>query len=234
MQRFYFNTGLGLNLTITDNDFFKQISVVLRSKIWDEVILFNWDWFEYFYSIEEISKNWVKLKFISKIQNASDPKIEIYLYQAMPNKYSKIEQILQKWVEVWIKKFIFFHSERTKKLSIWWNKIERFNSIIKEALEQCHGNRFPELQFEDSLDLEGISWNNLVCHTSWIKDWELKDVCKDWIYNIFVWPEWWWSENEINNFWENKFNFINFWNRILRTETTGSHLAFLIFYKWCK
>ena len=56
MQRFHYNTDLKKDLFIEDKDFFHQISHVLRSKIWDNIILFNSTWFDYIYSISEITK----------------------------------------------------------------------------------------------------------------------------------------------------------------------------------
>jgi 16S rRNA U1498 N3-methylase RsmE len=41
MQRFYFNIDLGKEIIIEDKDFFHQISHVLRSRIGDEIALFN-------------------------------------------------------------------------------------------------------------------------------------------------------------------------------------------------
>jgi 16S rRNA (uracil1498-N3)-methyltransferase len=61
----------------------------------------------------------------------------VSLYQALPNKYEKIEYILQKGVEVGISKFVFFRSDRSQKLLLSPAKIERFAAIAREAVEQC-------------------------------------------------------------------------------------------------
>lgn len=219
MQRFYFKIDLSKMIFIDDKDFFHQISHVLRSRIWDEIILFNWDWFEYTYVISEITKKWIRLEFKEKQENKSDSKINLNLYQALPNKYEKIEFIIQKWTEIGISKFIFFNSERSQKLVINDKKIERFNFIIKEALEQCGWNKMPEIFFLDELDWITIDWEKLVCHTEMITNY------KSWIINskeisLFIWPEGGFSDKEIDEFRKNNCKFINFWKRILRTETT--------------
>lgn len=230
MQRFYQNIELKKDLFIEDKDFFHQISHVLRSKLWDKIILFNSTGFDYIYSISEITKKWIILKLEDKIENNRDLKIAINLFQALPNKYEKIEYILQKWVEVWISNFTFFNGERSQKLAINDKKIERFNFIIKEALEQCWWDKLPQISFVDKIDFTKIKWQNLVCHTKINESLNLpkiKNTQNE--FNIFIWPEGWFSDKEIENFTKNNSTIINFWERILRTETTSSVLGF---YLW--
>lgn len=234
MQRFFFDIPLWeKNLFIEDKNFFHQISHVLRSLISDELALFNWDGHDYFYKISEISKKWVKLELSYKNINTKDPKIKINLYQALPNKYEKIEYIIQKWTEIWINSFIFFPSERSQKLVINDKKIERFRFIIQEALEQCWWCHFPEIGFVSKLNISKVEWDKLVCHTKLkIENWKLKNekLNIDWenAINIFVWPEWGFSEQEIKDMLDNWTNIINFWERILRTETVWIALGFYI------
>ncbi len=228
MQRFYFDINLWTNILIQNKNFFHQISHVLRSKIWDEIILFNWNWNEYIYKIWNIKKEEIKLNFIKNFKNKSDLNIEINLYQSMPNKYEKIEYILETWIDIWISNFYFFYSKRSQKLSINENKKERFKFIIKESLEQCDWNKMPNLFFENKLNLEKIIWEKIVLHTKENKKNNLKIFCEKKKINLFVWPEWWWDENELTQFEENNFTFLNFWSRILRTETAWIIIWFLI------
>lgn len=69
----------------------------------------------------------------------------------MPNKYEKIEYILQKGVEIGITRFVFFRSDRSQKLLITPAKIERFESIAREALEQCGGVVMPEIVWNEKI-----------------------------------------------------------------------------------
>ena len=227
MQRFYFDIELWKPLSLDDKDFFNQISHVMRSKIGDKIILFSWDGFEYIYSIDEISKKWIKLVFDAKEPNEADPKLKINLYQSLPNKYEKIEYILQKWVETWISRFVFFPSERSSRLAITDKKIARFNAIIKEALEQCWWNVMPTLEFLDKFDSTLIHWNAFVCHTTgddskWISFDNSEET------NLLIWPEGWFSKNEIDEFSRLGFGFMNFWKRVLRKESASSVISFLL------
>ena len=225
MQRFYFDIALWSEISIEDKDFFHQISHVLRSRIWDEVVIFNGDSFEYVYSIESINKKSIGLRLKIKELNDADPDLKINLYQAIPNKFEKIDFILQKWVEVGISSFTLFKWERSSKLVISENKIGRFENIIKEALEQCAWNRRPEVNVTDKLDLNNLKWRSFVCDTLWTKRPDFKLNLNEEI-NIFVWPEWGFSDKELESFRSAWIESVNFWKRILRTETIWVALAF--------
>ena len=223
MQRFYINTPFDKNYSITDIDILYQLIKVMRIKTWDKIILFNWEEsLDYIYEISEIKKREIILNFIEKIKKNSELDFELNLYQASPNKSEKIEYILQKWVEVWFKKFIFFKSSRTQKLNISENKLVRLHKIIIEAVEQSRGNIIPELIFEEKQNFDVIG-NNIFFHTENNNSKNLKDIKINYSQpiNLFVWPEWWWDEEEIQNFEKNKFQKTYLWDRILRTETVG-------------
>jgi RsmE family RNA methyltransferase len=61
----------------------------------------------------------------------------------------------------------------------------------------------------------------------------LKDLKLDYTKNInlFIWPEWWFSSKEIDEFEKNKFKKVFLWNRILRTETAGIVSGFYVVQK---
>jgi len=104
MQRFYYPTLNNLEIiSIKDqNEIFHQLTKVLRSKIWDEVIFFDWNnYIDHIYTIDSIEKNNIILKLKEKITKNSENNINLNLYQSLPNKQEKIEFIIQKWVEVW-------------------------------------------------------------------------------------------------------------------------------------
>jgi RsmE family RNA methyltransferase len=49
---------------------------------------------------------------------------------------------------------LFFRSNRSQKLNLSPNKIERFQKIIIESVEQSGRSRIPELAFLDDLNPE--------------------------------------------------------------------------------
>jgi len=231
---------------IQDKEIFHQLVKVLRVREWEKIILFNWiDNIDLVFEISEINKKDIKLNFVEELKKETELNFELNLYQALPNKLEKIEYILQKWVEIWYRKFVFYRSKRSQKLVISDKKIERLKKIITEAVEQSSRNFVPEFEILSSSPLrkgiigEFLKSNNIFLHTKNSNSIKLKDFLDKFSssvlwkgnigeFNIFIWPEWWFSEEEVKNFEENKFARIHLWNRILRTETAWIVVGFMI------
>lgn len=249
MQRFYIPNFEKQDIFIlNDKDIFHQLTKVLRIRTWEKIIFFDWvENLDFVYEIIEISKKEIKLNFIEEIRKDSELHFELNLFQAMPNKLEKIEYILQKWVEIWMKKFTFYRSERSQKLVISEKKEERLKKIIVEAVEQSWRSFVPEFEISpppSPLYPQGAprpckeGGENIFLHTQNNNSENLKDFIEDcsshhwWKniteLNIFIWPEWWFSEPEIKNFEDNNFTRIHLWNRILRTETAGVVVGFTL------
>lgn len=207
-------------LKIDDKDLLNQIVKVLRSKTWDEFLFFDGKtYFDFKYKIIQIEKKHVLFELTWK--NEKNPeKIELTLYQAIPNKIDKIEDIIEKGTQIGYSKFVFFKAKRSQDLFISENKVERFKKIIQESWELAYRNIIPEIVFEKKLDLENISWENFYFHTQNQESNYLKNIDFSFKkYNLFVGPEWWFDEEEIDNFDKNNFKKIYLWNNILRTQT---------------
>lgn len=233
MQRFYINSPKiwENNFILDDKDIIHQLSKVLRVKLWEDIILFNGvDSKDYTYSIVEINKKEIVLKYESSITKNTEIDFELNLYQAIPNKLDKLEYIIQKWCEVWFTSFTFFKSDRSQKLVLSEKKIERLEKIIIEAVEQSWRNNIPWLKIIEKLDIKSLSWENIFFHTQDNKSINIVDfkVKNKKIINLFVWPEGWWSEEEVLNFEKNIFFKVYLWNRVMRTETVAPILGFWI------
>jgi len=246
MQRFLIDdTFIGRKEFILRNkDIIFQLIKVLRSNIWDNIIFFDGkNLFDYIYKIKDITKKDIIFELVKNIDKKSENKYSINLYQAIPNKLNKLEYIVGKWVEVWISNFIFFRSERSQKLILSDNKIERLNKIIIEATEQSGRNIVPEikvlnsslislLQGLQSLSMMKYKWaineQNLFFHTKGDSSNALKDFTLELNTNLFVWPEWGWNEEEILEFNKIWFSHIYLWSRILRCETVSSVVWFYL------
>ncbi len=157
MQRFFVEFPLQIDMNITDANLLHQIGRVLRSKPGDTIVLFDGDGYDNVYEIIRIEKAKILLKGVNRYQTIAEPKKALTLYQALPNKYEKIEYILEKGVEIGVSRFIFFKSAYSQKLIITPKKIERFRTIAQEALEQCMGAHMPEILFLDMFDPKYIS-----------------------------------------------------------------------------
>jgi len=226
MQRFYFPLleKVDDSLIIKNPGLLNQFNKVLRSKSWDEFVFFNGqDEIDFVFKIISIEKREVYLEKVWEIEKDSEINFDLNIFWAFPNKLEKMEYILQKWVEVWVTGFFFFRSERSQKLILSENKIDRLNKIIAEAVEQSGRSIVPELIIEDNISLDDFEWNeNIIFHTKDENSTSLKDLKIDynsWV-NLFVWPEGGFSDEEIQIFEKMWFNKVHLGNRILRTETT--------------
>ncbi len=234
MQRFYFEHLEAENeaIELKNPNLLNQLNKVLRAKVWDEFIFFNWkDEIDYIFELKDLQKRdafFVKTWFIEK-QNFSQKNINIV--QATPNKIEKIEYLLQKWVEVWIINFLFFRSERSQKLNLSENKLERLKKIVIEAVEQSGRNDVPEIFFLENISLSDFeNQENIIFHTDSENSVELKNLKLDFdkSINLFVWPEWGFSEEEIELFEEKKFRKVYLWDNILRAETVWVVVGFYL------
>lgn len=186
---------------------------------------------DYVYKVTEISKTSISLSYEQKTQKNSELDFGMTLYQAVPNKFSKLEYIVQKCSEIGFSKIVFFSAERSQKLILSENKKERLKKIMQESIEQCGRNRLCRLEFPTSLSID--QWNviNIVFHQ------ELDDVSvpikqlriqKGQNINIFVWPEGGFSDDEVSEFQKQDFQKVYLWERILRCETAWVVTGFFL------
>ena len=229
MQRIYLSDKKLWNwdILIKDLELLNQVSKVLRSKVWDEFVFFDGQTFiDFVYELKTIEKKSMLFSFKTQIQKPNlDYKLN--LFQSLPNKLDKIEDILQKWCEVWYTSFNIFRANRSQDLFISDAKILRLEKIIIEAVEQSWRNIIPKLNFLKKLDFEAISWEKYFFHTDINISTKIKNIDftkRD--FNIFVWPEWGFSQEEIENFSNNNFIKVNLWANILRTQTASVVVGF--------
>lgn len=235
MQRFFLETSVlwESEIILKDEEIIYQLVKVLRVQNGEQVIFFDGkDFFDYMYEIRSIDKKNIIFTFVSKIQKEIEAK-KLNLYQSLPNKIDKIEDIIQKWTEIWYSKFYFFRSERSQDLKISDNKILRFQNIIREASEQSGRNIIPEIHFLEKLDITQISGENIFFHTDTENTKKLWDISVDFHkeINIFVGPEWGFSPKENDIFLKHHFTKVYLGNNILRTQTTGIVVWFYILQK---
>ncbi len=234
MQRFYItDTKLWADFSLKKtHEIYHQLTKVLRSYIWDEVVFFDGEkLIDYTYKISNISWSQLDFEYIRETEKKSENRSHISLYQAMPSKLSKLEYIVQKWVEVGYAKFVFFRSERSQKLVLSDKKLERLQKIAIESVEQSERNKVPDLVIVDKLDVPPNSSDNIniVFHTADENSRALKNIVFNTEnINIFVWPEGGFSAREVENFeflWYKK-SYLG--DRILRCETVSSVVWFFI------
>lgn len=234
MQRFYFENleEADDSLTIKNPEILNQLIKVMRVKIWDELSFFNGeDLTDFIFEVKSVDKREVYLEKTWYLEIDSEIDFNLNVIWALPNKLEKIEYILQKWVEIWVTNFMFFKSDRSQKLLLSENKMIRLQKIIVEAVEQSGRSIVPELVILDDINLWDFeNSENILFHTKDENSSSLKELKLDYTKNInlFVWPEWGFSEEEIKVFTDTWFKKVHLWDRILRTETTWVVAGFFI------
>lgn len=241
MQRIYCpNTTFSEALTLSDTEIYHQLTRVMRARVGQMVIFFDGEnQVDHQYEIINIDKKKVDFTLHKQIEKKSEISPELTLYQALPNKLSKLEFIIQKCSEIWYKKIVFFDSQRSQKLVLSDNKKQRLSKIAIEAIEQCGGNIVPEIEFVAlfSFERERIQERVIageqffICHTQGSDSQSLWDIRIEDKANIIVGPEGGFSEEEIHSFISAGVQKVFFWNRILRCETVWEVLGFYLSQK---
>ena len=224
MQRIYLEKleTTNFNFVLNDKELFKQIIKVLRSEIWDKFIFFNGeDFIDYIFEIKKIDKKEIHFEQVWNIKKNSESNFELNLFQALPNKLDKIESIIKNGTQIWITNFLFFKGDRSQKLNISENKIKRFKKIILESAELSGRNIIPNLIiWWNKINFNNLEGKNIFMHTKNENSKKINEIdfSKEETINLIVWPEGWFSDDEVRKFEKEKCERIFLWDNILRTE----------------
>jgi len=220
-----------------------HISNVLRHKVNDNLEICNSENGQnYNTSIVEINKEYVLCKIESVNNGGSETNINVTLFQGLP-KADKMEYIIQKNVEIGIKKIIPVEMERcivklddknSKK------KIERWQKISEVAAKQSGRDIIPEIG--EVLNLKNVCENIgnydivLVAYEG-EKENTLKEEIKRFKafkksnIAVLIGPEGGIDGKEITELKNNGAKIITLGNRILRTETASLVILSNIIYE---
>lgn len=203
------------SIKISDIEILSQIRKVLRMKIWDTFFVQNGDT-RYKLEISERDDKNIFWKIVESIEQPKETN-RTWIAIAMSNKRDKMETIVQKLSEIWIKYIYFRPSERSIIRERNNKKLERINKIAKEAIEQSRWRQLPKITFEKDIS-KIIEWKEIVVFDKSEHDfkniWTIKNAL--WI----IWPEWGLTENDYKKFWE-KIKTVSLGDTVLRTETAS-------------
>ncbi len=230
------------NIFINERRIYDQLKKVLRAKKW---YIFYLQEFKHcldkgnkgikisrykveFLSYQDDLIKWHIIEVDEKIYNFQNVGIAI----ANLNKYDKMEDICQKLTQIGIENIYFFPARRSIIKEISENKLYRMKKIILEAAEQSWSWIVPNIFIIDKFEkLFELDYNNFL-----IADFVNSDIvkCNFWQKNSIgiIWPEWWFTDEERNNFIYNLKNkdlkFIKLSNNIFRSETAAIVTGWLL------
>ncbi len=130
---------------------FEHAKSVLRLSVGDEVILLDNSGKEYTAVIAQVEKKRMLLSVVREELGTREANEEVYLLFGYLKNADKNEFIVQKAVELGVKKIGVFSSEYSSAY-MNTNKLERLNKVAKEAAKQCLRATAPEIVYFDDLE----------------------------------------------------------------------------------
>ena len=232
MQRYF---AVDKDLNISDKDKHHIINV-MRMKLNDKIEIV-YDEKVYMCEINDISKKDVSYSVKDIIDINNELPVKVTIAVSLVNE-KKLDFILQKCTELGVYDFILVNSDRSK-IKIDGKekkKIERWNTITKEAAEQSHRNIKPIVRDIMSInDVSKLDYDlKLTCSTK-----ENEKTIKNVLQNstncdriiIVVGPEGCLTVSEEEKLEKNGFIPVTLGNLILRTETVPIYIMSLINYE---
>ena len=231
MQR-YFASKENEYIILSDGDVHHLLHV-MRARVNDEIEVVV-DEKLYSCKIESISP--LKIKISYEIPSDSEIKEDVTLFFALA-KGDKIDFVVQKATELGVSRIVLFKCERcvvkfdNKDLD---HKLDRFNKIAKEASEQSHRKKIPEIlgvvdikniPSELLSDINLLAYEKEAGSTSSLYD----SVKNGKSISVMVGPEGGFSEDEVK-YLNDKYQFknVSLGKRILRTETAAVYALSVI------
>ena len=190
---------------------------------------------EYICEISELNFDSVLAKIIDINGQSRELPIKVYLYQGLA-KGDKMENIIQKNVELGVYKIVPVFSERCVVKPGKDSKIDRWQKIALEAARQSGRGIIPEvaspmsfmeaLKDADDKALKLFPWEEEHGQT-------LKHVIDGTTFDsaaVFIGPEGGFSEDEAQSAKDAGLSLVTLGRRILRTETAGPAVLAMLLY----
>jgi 16S rRNA (uracil1498-N3)-methyltransferase len=248
MQRYFIPEAQFLETTVTiQGGDAHHLIRVMRSQIGDKVICSNGINREVLVSIMSLDKEMVEATILEELPLTNEANVEVWVAQSLP-KGDKLETVIQKNTEIGAARFIPFVSERTivqydEKKAVKLQ--ERWGKIAKEAAEQAHRNRVPDvdvpLSWKQTLKLVSQVDLALICYEKQ-SGLQLKQLLRQAFNNelvsppsgkvlLLIGPEGGFTLKEVAEAEQAGCHAISLGKRILRTETAAMVALTCILYE---
>ncbi len=130
---------------------FEHAKNVLRLGVGDEVVLLDNSGKEYTAVIAQVEKKRMLLNVVREEVGEREAKTEVCLLFGYLKNADKNEFIVQKAVELGVKRILAFSSAYSSAY-MNANKLERLNKVAKEGAKQCLRATAPAVEYCDSLE----------------------------------------------------------------------------------
>lgn len=231
MQRYF--AHIQNNQVILSKDDVFHLTKVMRAKCGEEIEVVDEKSQAYLAIIKEI--NPLKIEIQEPILKNNELPSEVTLFFALA-KSDKIDFVIQKATELGAKKVVLFQGKRSiVKFTEedFKRKLVRYQSIAKEASEQCHREQIPSIEFAKTI-------NDITPHLCELnifayelnagKTGQLTNILdrKYQSISVIIGPEGGFSSEEANELNNMGFTNISLGKRILRCETAAVYALSVI------
>lgn len=211
---------------------FEHAKNVLRLGVGDEVILLDNSGVEYTAVIAEVSKKQMLLNVIGKAVGDKEAAVDVALLFGYLKNADKNEFIVQKAVELGVKKIVAFSSEFSSAY-MNANKLERLNKVSKEAAKQCMRSVAPAVEYYDTLAgalecVDGYENKLFACEFATESKADISALCGS--TAIVIGSEGGFSREEETLAAERGFASVTLGKRILRAETAAVALTSVVMF----
>lgn len=224
MQQFFTNEILEINKEYSLNsEIVYQMKKVLRASNGYEFRLVDKNTHIFLCSLKDD-----KALVIEDLKENNELDVDITVVLSLI-KNDKFDFALQKLTELGVKRIVPYMAKRSVvKPGKNNNKLNRFNSIVREASEQCHRNIIPEIcDYITLKDLEKYkSELNLIAYEK--ETVSFNDLNKYKSITYIIGPEGGFEKDEYEKIVDMGFNSISLGKRILRAETAAIYLSCII------
>ena len=137
--------------TVLEGEEFEHAKNVLRIGVGAEVILLDNSGREYTAVVAQVEKKRMLLNIVREEVGEREASADVCLLFGYLKNADKNEFIVQKAVELGVKKIVVFSSEFSSAY-MNANKLERLNKVSKEAAKQCLRSVAPEVEYCETLE----------------------------------------------------------------------------------
>ena len=220
-------------ITTLSGEEFEHAKNVLRIGVGAEVILLDNSGKEYTAVVSAVEKKQMLLNVVRQELGTREAKAEVCLLFGYLKNADKNEFIVQKAVELGVKKIGVFSSQFSSAY-MNENKLERLNKVAKEATKQCLRSVAPTLEYFPTLDKAldyGAACDNKLFACEFAERSEISLSTLKNSVAMVIGSEGGFSREEAALAKEKGYALISLGKRILRAETAAISLASIVMYE---
>ena len=220
-------------ITCLSGEEFEHAKNVLRIGVGAEVVLLDNSGKEYTAVVSAVEKKQMLLNVVRETLGERETKTETCLLFGYLKNADKNEFIVQKAVELGVKKIGVFSSQFSSAF-MNANKLERLNKVAREATKQCLRSVAPTVEYFPSLDKAldyGASCEHKLFACEFAKESEISLSTLKNSVAMVIGSEGGFSREEATLATKKGYNLISLGKRILRAETAAVSLASIVMYE---